>query len=192
MEPAARLLLNKSQAITEYNPFHILYLLHKMQLPWFKNSPAMPRQYLFIFLTWTSNCITLRTLLEMWFHLSGKDLMRFLYRWWHNVTALSQDVAPPESSSLPPAAPLTFSGVKAIWTVARRSPNQCDIKTSIQWRTHTLISVRVRAHPHRHSDTLLCTFLSAVSFCGWKHRKKITDIFMFSLWRWVFTATGFG
>lgn len=184
VESAARLLLNKSQAITEYNPFHILYLLHKMQLLWFKNSPAMPRHFSsFFFLTWTSNCITLRTLLEMWFHLSGKDLMRFLYRWWHNVTALSQDVAPPESSSLPPAAPLD----QAIWTVARRSPNQYDIKTSIHsahTHKHTVICACRSAYSQRKhqqsqiKDTLLCTILCAISFCGWKHC-KITDLFCF-------------
>lgn len=118
--------------------------------------------------------ITLHSVLKMWFLSVRKDLMRLHYRWWNNVTELSQDVAPRESSSLPPAAPLAFSGAKAVWTAARRSANQCEIKTSIQWLTHTHNDICTRTsadarRKHQHSqvnDTLLSLFLCAMSSFG--------------------------
>lgn len=71
VKSAAWPLLNKSKAITEHNPFHILWLLRKMRLLRFKILRAVP-PHCFFFLTWTSNYITLRAFLEMWFHLSGR------------------------------------------------------------------------------------------------------------------------
>ncbi len=147
--------------------------------------------------------ITLHSVLKMWFLSVRKDLMRLHYRWWNNVTELSQDVAPRESSSLPPAAPLAFSGAKAVWTAARRSANQCEIKTSIQWLTHTHTQWHLHTYERRCTEktptlTSKWHLIILVPVCNelfWEGKNVAKwQIFFFVLsWRSrIFRATGFG
>lgn len=92
-----------------------------------------PILFHFFVLFWKGKFIPLQSVLKMCLHLSVRwDVMWLPCQWWNNVTELSQDDAPKESSSFLPAAASKVGPVpqEALMSKTKK-------KTSIEQAKHT-------------------------------------------------------